>query len=89
MRSVGGQLLDNSGHAFDVSASREVTAEQFDRALNYARVGLVQNYNLNDYNCTDFAIGVARAAGWQVPDTQGSWPIGHGSNPGDLGEDLR
>ena len=25
----------------------------------------------------------------QVPDTQGSWPTGRGSNPGDLGEDLR
>ena len=46
-------------------------------------------YDLEDNNCTDATIAAGAAVGVQVPDTQGSWPTGRGSNPGDLGEDLR
>ena len=46
-------------------------------------------YDLNTNNCTDAAIGAGAAVGISVPDTQGTWPFGGGSNPGDLGEDLR
>lgn len=28
-------------------------------------------------------------AGFVLPDTRGSWTCGGGSNPGDLGEDIR
>ena len=46
-------------------------------------------YNLNTHNCTDAGINAGSAAGVAVPDTSGSWVGGGGSNPGDLGEDLR
>jgi hypothetical protein len=49
-----------------------------------------KNYNLNSANCTDFVIQVLQTgAGITLPDTQGNWPMGGGSNPGDFGEDLR
>ncbi|NNF21305.1 MAG: hypothetical protein HKN67_05140 [Saprospiraceae bacterium] len=46
-------------------------------------------YNLNSFNCTDYAIGVANAIGLGIPDTDKDWYVGSGSNPGSLGEDLR
>ncbi len=46
-------------------------------------------YNLNTHNCTDGGINAGVAAGVSVSDTAGVWPGGGGSNPGDLGEDLR
>ena len=46
-------------------------------------------YNLNDFNCTDFGISLVNSIGLNVPDTNGSWPLGGGSNPGYLGQDLR
>jgi hypothetical protein len=46
-------------------------------------------YDPNTRNCTDVAIGAGAAAGVAVPDTPGRWLGGGGSNPGDLGEDLR
>ena len=46
-------------------------------------------YKLTNYNCTDFGIGAAEAAGLHLPDSYGSWGIGDGSNPGTLGQNMR
>ena len=43
---------------------------------------------LNDFNCTDAALNVGNNAGITLPDTQGS-SGGGGSNPGNLGQDIR
>ena len=86
-----GGIYDDSDEEFDVSKVYEVTEENFKKALDYIQSieTSKKKYNLNDYNCTDFAIKTANAAGANVPDTDGSWPGGGGSNPGDLGEDIR
>ncbi|MDE0471460.1 MAG: hypothetical protein OXH57_05925 [Ekhidna sp.] len=40
-------------------------------------------------NCTDFGIQYSKQAGIKLKDSYGSWPGGSGSNPGNLGEDIR
>lgn len=46
-------------------------------------------YNLNSNNCADAVVGAGSAVGVTVPDPQGTWPFGGGSNPGAMGEALR
>jgi hypothetical protein len=75
----------------DVEYTWAVSPRQFADGLRYCAAlhkdpGL---YNVNTRNCTDAAIEAGAAAGVAVPDTQGTWLGGGGSNPGDLGEDLR
>jgi hypothetical protein len=81
-------LIDDSDHPYDVKIEITVNSNQLSQVIN-----LVKNrnptYNLNSYNCTDFGISVASACGVTLPDSIGNWPGGGGSNPGDLGEDIR
>ncbi len=95
-----GELRDDTGRHFEVSKKYPLTKPNFDKALAYidsVELNKVK-YHLNDYNCADFVIRVGRAAGENVPDTYGTWDInfgmgkrltGGGSNPGNLGQDLR
>lgn len=46
-------------------------------------------YNLNTNNCSDFAQQIASLGGLSLPNTNGSWPGGSGTNPGNLGQDVR
>lgn len=91
---VPGELNDDTGHQFEVVANKELKYDNFFAALKYVEANGFNKYNLETYNCTDFAIGVAGAAGWNITTKKGCWPIGLttqqcGHNPGDLGEDLR
>ena len=97
---TNGVFKDDTDHAFEVQKSYEVTRENFIKARDYVERMRSSNkkYHVNDYNCADFVIQTAKAAGIDVPDTQGRWEYdsnvtgsisGGGSNPGDLGEDLR
>ena len=51
----------------------------------------VTNYDINENNCTDQALDCLKTGGINLPDTEGNWflNIGGGSNPADLGEDIR
>jgi hypothetical protein len=46
-------------------------------------------YDLDDFNCTTYAINAFGQAGITLPQTAGSWPLGGGLNPGNFGQDLR
>ncbi len=46
-------------------------------------------YDLDNYNCTDFALDLGLEADMVLPDTKGFWDGGGGSNPGSLGQDIR
>lgn len=102
---VGGHISDDThrivDRKYEVSKTYEVTKENFIKAKDYMESirSSKKKYHVNDYNCADFAIQTAKAAGINVPDTQGTWtytpPLedttysGTGSSPGHLGEDLR
>ncbi|WP_143306220.1 hypothetical protein [Chitinophaga vietnamensis] len=76
----------DEAHAFSVSISTNVTGTQLSAILNVA-YSAPSMYNLYSYNCTNFALDVANAAGLNLPYTKGS--IFPGCNPADLGEDIR
>ena len=44
---------------------------------------------MDDSNCTDFAIILGNLAGLGLPEANGTWPLGGGSNPGTLGKHIR
>ncbi|MFY9374777.1 MAG: hypothetical protein WAQ74_00560, partial [Kiritimatiellia bacterium] len=86
-------VMPDTGHvgAAEVAYTWYITPKQLIGGLSYCK-GLHDapgTYNLNTHNCTDAGIQAGAAAGVRVPDTSGSWIGGGGSNPGDLGEDLR
>lgn len=86
---VAGKLVDDKGHGSEVQADKVLKHKQFFAALKYIEENRTNKYNLDKFNCTDFAIEVAGAAGWNISSKRGSWPGGSGRNPGDLGEDLK
>lgn len=86
--SEASSLHDNSGDSFDVSITVNLTPQQLSSVLNAIK-NYNPNYNLNTFNCTDFGLTLFNDLGFNIPDTTGSWPGGGGSNPGNLGQDLR
>ncbi|WP_418604393.1 hypothetical protein [Hwangdonia sp.] len=102
---VGGHISDDThrivDNNYEVSKTYEVIQENFIKAKDYMESIRTskKKYHANDYNCADFAIQTAKAAGIDVPDTQATWTYtppfedttfsGTASSPGNLGEDLR
>lgn len=84
-------MMPDTNHSPDVTQNYYITFEELMKGLSYTKD--LENspgvYDLNTNNCTDAAIQAGRIAGQNIPGTQGVWPNGGGSNPGDLGEDLR
>ncbi|MFN0728250.1 hypothetical protein [Polaribacter gochangensis] len=75
-------------HNFSARVTKTITSTQLmaiiDKAKNYNKT-----YNLNTYNCTDFAIELGNLGGLNLPDSYGTWLGGGGSNPGALGMHIR
>jgi len=98
---VDGLFVDNSGHNYHVSATINLNNSSFYQIVNQIDTlgNSTPEYDLENYNCTDFGITIANAAGMNLPDTEGIWGIdipvigfkelGSGSNPGSLGQDIR
>lgn len=86
--SAKSALVDDSNHPYDLSVEITVTSAQLSSIINLAK-NSPKNYNLNTYNCTDFGSQISAAAGFSIKNTDGTWPGGGGSNPGDFGQDLR
>ena len=80
---------DGSGNeSFSASISTNVTGNQLQKILN-ASINFNSTYHLDTYNCTDFAIDLGNLAGMNLPESNGTWPGGGGSNPGTLGKHIR
>lgn len=86
-----GQFNNNEAHSYDVQATFPLNSNSFFNLISYIQNVWSQNvsYDLNNFNCTSFALAALHASGIQFQSTVGSWPGGMGNNPGDLGEDLR
>lgn len=86
-----GQLNNDVYHDFDIAVNITLNNSQFFQVLNFIEQGNNTGYmyNLNTNNCTTFALNALASAGINMPRTIGSWTLGSGLNPGDLGEDLR
>ena len=90
IRNAMGMFGDNSQTPYTVSITTTITGTNLNNLLQYTYANSSSTYDLNNYNCTDFGIGAAAAAGLHLPDTYGVWGAGYGggSNPGNLGQDM-
>lgn len=90
--SQNSELHDNSGTLYHVSIAVEIDATKLANVINYVN-SYPKTYDLNNYNCSDFAIGAAGKGGLDLPKTTGSYDAViinfKGRNPGDLGQDIR
>lgn len=85
-----GGFRNNDGSSYDVSITyTNLSSMQFYNALNYLNNQQYSTYNLNSKNCSDIGVPCADALGMALPDTYGTWSGGGGTNPADLGEDIR
>jgi len=76
-------------HAYNISLPVSVNASQLSAVISYIN-NAPKDYDVQSYNCTNFGIGIAKAAGVTLPSTLGNWGItSRGCTPADLGEDLR
>lgn len=82
-------IVNDGSHAYDIAMSYSISCDQFNDILNEAASIQGNNYNLNSNNCTDFGLNLGGVVDCCIPDSQGFWGFGSGSNPGALGEDLK
>ncbi|QOG02052.1 hypothetical protein [Flavobacterium sp. MDT1-60] len=80
---------NDENHYFDVSISNNISSSQLKNIINYCKDNVPTTYNLNSYNCTDFALAIGRLGGLNFSDSTGTWPGGSGNNPGKLGQNIR
>lgn len=84
-------VLGNDGvgnEPFTASISTTVSGSQLEKII-HTSINHNSTYDLNNYNCTDFAIELGNLGGLNLPESNGNWPGGGGSNPGTLGLYIR
>lgn len=86
----GSSVLGNdSNNLFSASITTTISGGQLQLIIN-ASINFNTTYNLNTYNCTDFAIEMGNLGGLNLPPSNGTWTNGgNGSNPGTLGMEIR
>jgi hypothetical protein len=84
-----GTLNNDEMHPYNISGSFNVNSFLFFNMLTYIIQNSTDAYDLNNNNCTTFAINTLATGHIYLPSTIGSWLFGMGNDPGDLGEDIR
>jgi hypothetical protein len=84
-----GQLNNDNGHNYNISLTVTLDNSQFFNMLNYVSAANSSVYNLNNNNCTSFALRTLAAGNVDISTSFGTWAGGGGYDPGDLGEDIR
>jgi hypothetical protein len=90
--SAQGVLGDDEATNYNISLSVSLNSSQFFSMLNFVSQGNNQGYlyDLNQNNCTSFALDAMAVGNVVIPSTVGHWVgNGQGLDPGDLGEDVR
>lgn len=83
-----GVYNDDGMHHYNVSAGFSITPSNFMNLVSYINGTASATYDLNDFNCTTWAIDALDAGHIYLPSTIGSWPGGMGNDPGDFGVDI-
>ena len=84
-----GVLGNDTNQPYNVRVTTTISSTQLQSIKNYIINHAHSTYNLDTYNCTDFAIEVGNLGGLSLPDSYGTWTGGGGSNPGALGQHIR
>ncbi|MFI5155265.1 MAG: hypothetical protein ACHQEM_03730 [Chitinophagales bacterium] len=91
-RNVCGEIMDNSGREYDVSLSTEISAKDFALILQKSQELSRRKYNLNKYNCYDYAVAIFNSLPGieKLPLTHVKFPsiFGSGGSPCGLFRDL-
>jgi len=82
------QYGDNSGDSYDISITTTINSTELTNIINGAKNN-PNDYNLNSYNCTDYATEVSGLSGINLPSSYSNWAVGGGNNPGKIGEIIR
>ena len=84
------KIVDNSEHEFNASLTMSITPEQLNNTINYLSNLANRDYDIDDYNCTDFALEVFNSSRMGNPIEIQKYPIPSGvtyknmSTPGAL-----
>lgn len=89
INNVIGVMNNDQGHSYDVSLTMNINATTLQNIILHSIESSVENYNLNNNNCTDFIIEISNILGLSIPDCYSSWGLGGGSNPGKFGQFIR
>lgn len=85
---TSGTFKNDEAHKWDEVMGKFITERRFKRILKLTRQYDGLEYHLSKNNCTDFALEAASYAGFGVTNSKGSWPLGHGNNPGTTGQSI-
>jgi RHS repeat-associated protein len=86
--SVSGTVKNNDQHTFNIEKDYKLTDKQFQAVVDSVKTDAKNppDFNLYNYNCTDWVIEKAAVAGIKLPSNTGGQE--NPNNPADLGQDL-
>lgn len=91
-KNVRSQIMGNGTREYNVSVSKNVSAEVFQLVLEQAVISSKHRYNLNKYNCYNYAVDVFNAIPGieKIPISKVKFPfiLGKGGSPCALYKDL-
>ena len=87
--SSPGSFENDSAHVYDVAMSININTAQLVKLIAYIKLKASSTYNLNSFNCTDFGMNASTIVGMPLGSAYGSWGVGSGDNPGQLGQNIR
>jgi len=91
-KRVHGVIFDNQCREYNASVYKKLTANEFQIILERSVMLAKKKYNLNKYNCYDYAIEVFNSVPGieKLPVTHVKFPfiLGHGGSPCGLYKDL-
>ncbi|MFT4155136.1 hypothetical protein [Parafilimonas sp.] len=62
---VPSKMVDNAGHEFNASLTVNIDATHFQNALNEIQYQSKSRYDIDNFNCTDFALSVFNLAAYE------------------------
>ncbi|QES89962.1 hypothetical protein [Rhizosphaericola mali] len=88
MPGTSSTFKNDSLHLWDETVGKFISYKQFKLIIKMVRQYSRKKYHLNKNNCTDFGLCIAAISGIEIQDTKGTWPLGHGNDPGDTGQSI-
>lgn len=80
---------DDTNTPYDVSLTIVISASEMQDIVNALISQQSNQYDLNNFNCTNSVVSALDAANIHLPRTKSSGLFFNGLNPADLGEDIR
>lgn len=79
---------DDSNTPYSISLKISVSGSDFMSLINKVKMQTMV-FDLNNFNCTNFAIDALKSIHINLPSTKSTSALFSGNSPGDLGEDIR